>query len=577
MSLFQLRMQWQHLKRSEKPASMKIAYLSTFTIHPLEPYLGVALAQEGHMSDGLISPYNQIVQECLTDDSLTARFQPDVLVVWPTLDDLWTGKPRPLTVESGEGLIEEALELADATLEASRRWGAQLVFVLPAVSEQRPLGAGDASNVAGVFSVSTAVREALRRRLARKLGVLVVDSEEVIRDLGYAHSYNERMQYLARIPYTEEAFHAIGSKIARLVLMSRTAPRKLLVLDADHTLWGGVVGEDGVEGLDLADNGKGEAFKAFQSYLLEIRRSGVLLAVCSKNNEQDVWAVFEQRREMRLKKEHLAAWRINWQPKSENIRQIAEELGLGLDSIVFIDDNPMEIAEVQQSLPEVACIQMPADPATAIRIVQASGALDRLPPTIEDLGRADYYKQEQERKMAASALPVSPEAYRAGLNIAVRTFAPLAADMARLTQLVNKTNQFNLNCRRRTEAELAALVKDPSYIVLLAECSDRYGDYGTVGAMIAKLEGGKGELDTFVLSCRALGRGVEEAMLVGLLERAAEQGVMRLKAIVEEHPRNEPARAFFATMGCPVAGEAGVIEGVCWPAYIARMTEVMVS
>ncbi|MCM3338076.1 HAD-IIIC family phosphatase [Paenibacillus sp. MER TA 81-3] len=575
MSLFQLRLQWQKIKKSGKPANVKIAYLSTFTINPLEPYLGITLEQSGLTSEGFISPYNQVIQECLTDSSITARFQPDIMVVWPSLEDLWAGQQLPM-VDGLDSYVKEAVDMADAALEASRRWQSTLVYVLPAVSERRPLGVGDANNVTGVFAAATAVREELRRKLARKLGVLLVDAEEMVRHFGYANSYNEQLYFLARIPYTEEVFHAVGRSIAQLIVLSKSFPRKLIAVDADNTLWGGVVGEDGVDGIDLTDNGKGEAFKNFQNYLLELRRAGMLIAVCSKNAHEDVVEVFEKRREMRLKKEHIASWRVGWQPKSESLRQIAEELGLGLNSFVFIDDNPVEIAEVQAALPEVACIQMPTDPSTAIRVLQQSGALDRLPPTVEDLGRAAYYEQESKRREAANHT-IAPEEYRAGLGISARLFAPEAADMARFTQLVNKTNQFNLNCRRRNESELMEICKDSTYIPLLCECKDRFGDYGIVGALIVKLEGSSAELDTFVLSCRVLGRGIEEAMLAATFERLADRGVSRLQAAVEQHPRNEPAREFFATIGCHTVDSLCEIANVEWPAYIACEDEVLVS
>ncbi|MGG0815883.1 HAD-IIIC family phosphatase [Paenibacillus alvei] len=575
MSLFQLRMQWQKIKKSGKPANVKIAYLSTFTINPLEPYLGITLEQSGLNSEGLISPYNQVVQECLNDNSITARFQPDIMVVWPSLEDLWAGQQLPMADNLGS-YVKEAIDMADAALEASRRWQSTLVYILPAVSERRPLGVGDANNVEGVFAAATAVREELRRKLARKLGVLLVDAEEVIRHFGYEKSYNEQLYFLARIPYTEEVFHAIARNTAQLITLSKSSPRKLIAVDADNTLWGGVVGEDGVEGIDLADNGKGEAFKNFQSYLLELRRAGMLIAVCSKNAHEDVIEVFEKRREMRLKKEHIAAWRVGWQPKSESLRQIAVELGLGLNSVVFIDDNPVEIAEVQASIPEVSCIQMPADPSAAIRVLQQAGTLDRLPPTLEDLGRAAYYEQESKRREAASHA-IGPEQYRAGLEIHARLFTPEATDMARFTQLVNKTNQFNINCRRRNESELMEVCKDSAYVPLLCECKDRFGDYGVVGALLVKLEGDTAELDTFVLSCRVLGRGIEEAMVAATFRLLAERGVLRLLAQVEQHPRNEPARQFFASIGCIAVGEKCEVASVEWPAYITREDEVVVS
>ncbi|MNW26213.1 hypothetical protein D3C74_29740 [compost metagenome] len=572
MSLFQIRLRWAQIKKSERVVDTKVAYLSTFTINPLEPYLGVLLEDEGLATEGLISPYNQVVQECLMEDSVTARFQPNLAVIWPRLEDLWSGKPFPLTDEV-EAYTAEALEMAEQGIDAARRWGATLVFVLPSIPERKGLGVGDANNVNGVYAVAANVREALRRRLARNHGVLLVDAEEVVREFGASRAYNDRLYFMARIPYTEDVFHAVAGRIAKAVQLSCKPARKVIAVDADNTLWGGVVGEDGIDGVDLADNGPGEAYKDFQSYLLELRRTGVLLVVCSKNAEEDVWAVFG-RREMRLKREHVTASRIGWQPKSESLRQIAEELGLGLSSFIFIDDNPLEIAEVQAALPEVACIQMPADPTSALRVLQQSGHLDRFPPTTEDLGRAAFYEQESQRRTASSQVTSVVE-YRAGLGIRANVFEPSSLDIARLTQLINKTNQFNLNLRRRTETEVMELVQDPAYLIRLCQCSDRFGDYGIVGALIVKREERGGVLDTFVLSCRVLGRGIEQTMIASMqkeLAALAPASDAGLYATLEEHPRNEPARVFFSSIGAAEISVESRLELVEHPSYI-ELTE----
>lgn len=569
MSLLQTRLKWQKLVRVERSIELRAALLASFTAQPIAPYLGVALHEFNLSADVWIGPYNQIVQECLSDESETARYAPHVLIAWPRLEDLWGGRPLPLAEEPA-AYIDEAIELAEACLDAARRWRSTLLFVLPAIPEARPLGVGDAGLVTGVFATATAVREALRRRLAGQRGVLLFDLEEAVRQLGVRAAHDARLLTLARVPYTEELFHAAGERMARLIDLSRRPARKVVVVDADGTLWGGVVGEDGPAGIDLSDNGPGEAYRAFQSFLLELRRAGVLLAVCSKNDEADVWAAFD-RREMRLKREHLAAWRINWQPKSINLREIADELNLGIDSLVLIDDSPAEIAEVQVSLPGVACIQMPDDPVHWLSAVQASGVLDRLPPTAEDLQRAAHYAQEQLRRSEQDRA-ASPREYLAQLDVQVRVFTPASTDMPRLAQLIAKTNQFNLNCRRRSEAELVQLAADDRYRVRLAQARDRFGDYGVVGAFILKVDDGRADIDTFLLSCRAMGRGVEEAMLAEVFKEAGDASALDVFAAITEAPRNEPARRFFGALGCEVADVESRLSRIEWPVHVARLS-----
>lgn len=568
MTMLQTRLRWRQLLRAGRAPQLHIAVLASFTANPIEPYLGVALEEAGLPADIWIGPYNQIVQECLSPNSQLAQHQPDMLIVWPRLEELWRGRPLPLS-DPPASYADAALEVADAALAAARSLRSTLVLVLPAIPELRPLGVGDSCTPNGVFAVAAATREALRQRLAGQRGVLLVDSEESVRQLGSRQSYNTRLFAVTHIPFSEELFSALGGRLARTIALSRRAARKLLVLDADNTLWGGVVGEVGAEGIDLSNNGPGEAYCDFQEFLLELRRQGVLLALCSKNNEADVWQAFA-RREMRLQREHLAAWRINWQAKSANLRAIASELGLGVDSFVFIDDSPAELAEVQSALPEVATIRMPADPGDWLGALQDSGVLDWLPPTADDLQRTQQYAAERQRK-AVQGQGQSPEEYLARLDVRVRIFAPQPADMPRLGQLVMKTNQFNLNGRRHSDSELADLAASPDTIIRMAHVQDRFGDYGLVGAFILLRGGASATLDTFVLSCRAMGRGVEAAMAAELFDTLAPWQIANVEATPEECPRNEPARSFFAALGCAAPGVPARLQRPDWPAYVTRL------
>ncbi len=567
MSLLQKRQAWQKLAGSERVIQERIAVLSTFTAHPIIPYLGLALDEAGLAAEVWIGPYNQMVQQCLDEKSETASFEPTILIALARLEELWGGRPLPL-FEPATGLIQEALELVDAFLEAASRLRATLVFVLPAIPEERPLGIGDACNATGVFAVATSVREALRHRLAGQAGVLLLDLEETIRSIGSALSYNRRLLALAHIPFSEELFNLLGEQLARLILLSRRSARKVIILDGDNTLWGGVVGEDGVLGIDLNANGPGAAYQEFQSFLLELRRVGVLLALCSRNEEADIWSVFA-RPEMRLKPEMLSAWRIGWQSKSASIQEIANELRLGVESFVFIDDNAAEIAEVQATFPQIYCVLMPADPAGWLDTLQFSGVLDRLPPVIEDMERATSYQQERLRVASGEGM-LSTRDYLEQLNIEVASFSPTATDIPRLTQLVAKTNQFNLNCRRRSAFDLSRLCADQRYILRLIRVRDRFGNYGTVGACIARLNLEDMELDTFVMSCRVMGRGIEEVMLADLFAVASSHNRSKLVVTVEECPRNEPARLFFARFGCETSGTAYSLKCPLWPSYIKR-------
>ena len=386
---------------------------------------------------------------------------------------------------------------------------------------------------------------------------------EVVRSIGASRAYNPRLAALASMPLSTEALRATGVRLARLIRSDRRPAIKCVVVDGDNTLWGGVVGEDGADHVDLALNGPGVGYREFQRYLGDLRRAGVVVALASKNDERDVWAVFE-RPEMVLKRADLAAWRVGWQPKSESLRQLAEELSLGLDTFVFIDDNPAELGEVGVALPQVSCIQFPADPVDWLENIERGGLLDRLPPTKEDLSRSAFYAEDRLRK-DVRAVAASPEEYLAQLEIAVSVYEPRGGDVQRFAQLVNKTNQFNLNGKRRTEHELVSLLESDAMIASLVSATDKFGDYGAVGAFIVEARRDQCRLDTFVLSCRAMGRGIEEAMVAAIYEKLPQS--MRLFAAVLELPRNEPARRFFAKIA---DGESGALQRLAWPSYVRR-------
>jgi FkbH-like protein len=565
VTLLERRLEWKRLEPSSAEADLRVVLLSSFTVDPLVPYLGTALAAAGFAARIDVGPYGQIAQQCIDPSGQTASSQPDFVVVWPRLEDLWAARPWPLD-EPPDDYVGDLLLMVEATTHAVE-WGANVIFVLPAVPELRPLGAGDAGNQHGVFATATAAREAARARLAGVPGILVADAEEIVRELGSANALDWRRAAVARIPFKEPALAAMGDRLGRLVSLARRGAAKVAAVDADNTLWGGVVGEDGVDHIDLFDSGPGEAYRDFQRYLLELRRAGLLITIVSKNDPRDVWDAFE-RPEMVVRRPHLAADRIGWGEKADSIAELAEELNLGIASFVFVDDSGVEREKVRGRLPEVSVLAMPEDASEWFDAIARSGALDRLPPTDADKSRASSYQDEAARRAVREVMSI--EDFLASLDLQVGIAEVSEADLQRVAQLIAKTNQFTLNLRRRSPAEIAALLEDDRFIVCAVAASDRFGVYGTIGVFIvdsapvaANLPPGSAILDTFVLSCRAMGREIETAMLANASARAGSG----LWATVEEAPRNHPARAFFARY----AGEPGDLSRLdvpTWPAHI---------
>jgi FkbH-like protein len=320
----------------------------------------------------------------------------------------------------------------------------------------------------------------------------------------------------------------------------------MLALDCDNTLWRGVAAEDGPLGV-VVDAPR----RALQNFLLARRAEGWLLTLCSKNEEEDVWAVFDHHPGMVLRRAHLAGARIGWRPKPEGLRALAAELGLGLDALVLLDDNPLECAEVEAHLPAVLALHLPADHPDPAGWLAGVWAFDRARTTDDDRHRAARYVDEAGRMEARRAAP-SFAAFLAGLELEV-TFTSLDTVAPRAAQLTERTNQFHCAPRRRSEAELLALAGLPGAEVWTAAVRDRFGDYGTVGLVVATAIDGALRAETFLLSCRALGRGVEHRLLAELGRRARARGLARVEVPFVATPRNRPAGDFLRRSGAVAA------------------------
>jgi FkbH-like protein len=568
VTLLSRRMAWQKtLRTPDRLTDCRIRLLATFTVNPLEPYLGMALIDAGFSPEISVGPYDQVVQELLLGTDLQAG---DVVVVWPRFEDAWATGPLPLIEGDNDKALSAMVDLGHLCIDQAAAQGMTIVVVLPAFPDVLPLGVGDAGNIYGVGASAAKIREALRATVAGAPGVLVFDVEEIVRTLGSRSAHDPRRYAAASIPYSEEAFALTAERLARLIRIQKKGSTKVAVVDADNTLWGGVVGELGASGVDLADQGPGVSYREFQRFLVELGRAGMLTVLASKNNELDALEVFE-RREMLLKKADLATWRIDWNPKSSNIAAMADELNLGTASMVFVDDSAIEIAEVSANVPGISVLQMPEDPANWASVIADSGMFDRLPPTSSDLGRAAAYAVESVRKQARVTTDLT--SFLASLELQVDIFAPSPAEIPRLAQLVAKSNQFTLDGPRPSEAGVAKMNIDVDVALRLVSASDRFGDYGVIGALIVTglSEGSlEASLQTFVLSCRAMGRGIEEAMLCAAAQLA---GDLILTTVVVEGAKNQPLRQWIAPYLGPAAlgSDQSTVTKVAWPPHITKI------
>lgn len=343
---------------------------------------------------------------------------------------------------------------------------------------------------------------------------------------------------LAQIPFCAAFYATIGTLISRKFHLLTTPSYKAIVVDCDGTLWGGLCGEDGPNGVRVE-----EPHRALQELLVSQNEQGALICLCSKNNEEDVEAVFRIRSDMPLRRDHVTAARINWLPKAENILSIAQELGLGTDSIVLLDDNPVECEFVRQALPHVVTLELPAGAGEFPAFLRRVWAFDRLPATKEDLERTNMYRQERQREQLRKS-SASLEDFLAGLQLNVEVGPITETNLSRVSQLTYRVNQFNLTTVRRTEAEIAALLAAKHLNGLTVNVRDRFGEYGLVGLILFATAASAIEVETFLLSCRALGRGVEQRIMAELaaIARRLELGTVILR--FTSTSKNQPARDF---------------------------------
>ena len=531
---------------------VRVALCGTFTTQPLEPYLGMELLCHEMAASIHHAPYNQIHSELLSPTStLRSDPVPEVVVVLWRMEELLSEALALLTTdpesarEAAKRELNEFLQALKIFLDAS---GASVIVSNPMRPDVRPLGLLDAVLDQGIAALHADVLTHWRRALAAEPRIHLLDLDGAQRDFGARPAANPKMWLLAKIPWSEPFSQHVGKQIARIIKALKTPARKVLVMDCDNVLWGGVVGEDGALGVELGEDAPGNAYLQLQRYALALRERGILLALVSKNDDADVWQVFDKNPRMILKREHIAAAQINWMAKSVNLRQIAKDLNLGSESFVLIDDSAAECAEVCANAPEVLTIHLVGDPAHSVRLIEESCAFDQLTLTREDTQRAEMYAQERRREALRTGVKTMEE-YLAGLGLVVRIARLSEEDVSRVTQLGNKTNQFNTTTPRRSEAEVRGLWQDPAWHLFTLSVTDRFGDYGLTGIAYCVDRQEAWEIDTLLLSCRVLGRGVETALLAVLLEQARVRGKERICGRYIPTAKNTLAAPYFPSHG----------------------------
>ncbi len=413
-------------------------------------------------------------------------------------------------------------------------------------------GLGETPGVPTHAARIEALNQEIRALAASHAGkVVLVDWAALARQFGEQGTYDYRFWFSSAAPFAQPFLARYAAAIAAVVRAISGRARKLLVLDCDQTIWGGILGEVGIDGICLSsDTLPGAYFHAFHRTILDLAARGVILALCSKNEEADVLEVLDRHPHCLIKRQHVAAWRIGWQSKDRSIVEICEELKVSLDSAVFVDDSPLECQMVAASLPEVRVLQTPKRPEDIVTFLQRNYLFDTLLVTNDDTARTASYQDNKAREGLRRELADLSD-YRKRLETRIRVGQAAKSDLTRVAQLVQRTNQFNLTTRRHTLFELRTLHEDADAFIAICDVSDRFGDLGITGVAIARrLDPTTAALDSLMISCRALGRDVEHAFSIWLVRTLADQwGVTTFLAEYIRSPRNEPAAGFLDQIG----------------------------
>ena len=532
--------------------ALKMAILRNITIEPIEPYIKYHAFCSNWKAETLFGQYDNIVQEALETGGI---IQPDTDIIWifqrleKCSPDL-THHFSSLSKNEIDLEIDRIIALSDTILKGIRcktaapiLWQAFEPLLFPSA------GILDSLSMNGQNTVISRLNTSLKTKLQSFPGCYYVDIPLCLARVGFNQFYDFRYWYLAKAPYTREALSEIANENFKLIRALKGKTKKCLVLDCDNTLWGGVLGEEGISRIKLSEEYPGAPYKNFQREILKLYERGILLCLCSKNNEADIWEVFDRHPDMVLKRNHIVCAEINWENKADNITRLSQRLNIGLDSMVFIDDSLFEIDWIRQALPMVTALHFPVEEAVhaSVRLTSA-GLFDITVLSEEDKQRSRMIKAEFERKSFQTHFQDIRE-YLKSLNMTLSIHEADLSTLARISQLTLRTNQFNLTTKRYQENELSNLIEKSGHRIFSASLKDKFGDMGMIGAAIINCTPTEMILDSFLVSCRALGRHIERLFLEILLSHF--KGIGFKQAIGRYRPtlKNKQVELFYTDNG----------------------------
>ena len=526
---------------------LRLALLSDAATQRFVPLLRALFHRHHVNAEVYEAPFDAIEVEVYDSKSGLYQFAPHAVIVLNAVQALRTNFLR---------CPDDATEFARQTAEKMVRvWETiqshctatviQSNFVLP---YERFFGNFDHKVPQSFYATVLALNAQIAENARRRSGVLINDVEGIASWIGRRNWFDDRFWDMAKSFCTLDCLPLVAKNLTDIVMASRGRIIKCIVLDLDNTLWGGVIGDDGLDGIQLSAHGDGEAFYRFQLYLRELRKRGILLAVCSKNQMENALLPFEKHPDMILKRGDIAVFVANWNDKAENIRRIRETLNIGFDSMVFLDDNPFERDLARKLIPGITVPEVPEDPADYVRAISELNLFETTTFSGEDLRRTELYRAEADRQQARAGSG-SVEEFLQSLDMRITVARFDSFHLPRIAQLIQRSNQFNLTTRRLSGSECRALLEDRRWIPLYAALCDRLGDHGLVSVVILEPREEELAIRDWLMSCRVLGRGVEQFVMNLVFEHARQLGLTRVTGEYIPTPKNGMVKEFFAQFG----------------------------
>lgn len=527
---------------------MRLAVLSDAAVPQLVPLLQVLLGQQGVRADVHLAEYDTIELEVFNDRSALYAFAPYVVVILNATNALRLKYYRCQgdRLQLREEMATKMAAVWDTIGVRSSALVVQGNFVLP---YERHFGNFDHKVPDAFHPWVAALNAAIVERARGRANVLLNDVDALASYVGRKHWFDERMWTLCKAFCAFDYLPMVAQNIVDIVLASVGRTVKCVVVDLDNTLWGGVIGDDGMEGITISPSGEGEPFARLQHYLLELKKRGIVLAVCSKNDPETALEPFRRHPEMVLREDDIAVFVANWQPKPDNLRAIKEALNIGFDSMVFVDDNPFERQLMRESLPDVIVPELPDDPSDYVRALSELNLFETTSFSDEDRRRAELYRENARRQQLRLGVSDISEYLRSlDMRITMKRFD--AFHLPRIAQLIQRSNQFNLTTRRYNVAECQAMMSDgETYVPFYLKLSDKFGDNGLISVIILKREAPSLLVDTWLMSCRVLARGVEQYAMNQVVKFAKAHGYTTVVGSYIPTAKNAMVKNFYEQFG----------------------------